>query len=174
MEAGNPEFGHKAQAITELREYLLDSFGSYERIDYGTGHELNFIVFLYCMCKIGIYGVDDYEALINKIFQRYLLLMRRLQTYYYLEPAGSHGVWGLDDYQFLPFLFGASQLLHHPYITPRAIHQDLMLEEHGEEFLYLNQVSFVNSTKTVKGLRLLWDQGPQQHRSGTRDEEERP
>ena len=106
--AGNPDFKHFSRAIPEIKEYLVDSFGSYERIDYGTGHELNFYVFLYCMCKIGIYGVDDYKELINKVFQRYLILMRRIQTYYYLEPAGSHGVWGLDDYQHLAFLFGAS------------------------------------------------------------------
>lgn len=38
-----------ARAKVELTPYLLDSFGSYERIDYGTGHELNFFVFLFCL-----------------------------------------------------------------------------------------------------------------------------
>jgi serine/threonine-protein phosphatase 2A activator len=95
---GNDKFTHFKRAVPELKAYLIDSFGSYERIDYGTGHELNFYVFLYSMCKLGIYTVDDYKILINCVFNRYLLLMRRLQTYYYLEPAGSHGVWGLDDY----------------------------------------------------------------------------
>lgn len=43
------------QAIPELKTYLVESFGQYERLDYGTGHELNFVVFLLCLVKLGIY-----------------------------------------------------------------------------------------------------------------------
>lgn len=39
--------------IPFLQPYVLTSFGSFVRIDYGTGHELSFVVFLLCLHKVG-------------------------------------------------------------------------------------------------------------------------
>lgn len=75
-------------AVIELKVYLLDSFGSYERIDYGTGifsifnylydkqqkgHELSFILFLYCLKELGFYTKEDYETVLRNVFYRFFV-----------------------------------------------------------------------------------------------------
>ena len=65
---GNPLFLNYKNAISEVKQYLIESFGSHENLNYGPLNELNFIAFLYSLCKIGIYNREDYEALVNQIF----------------------------------------------------------------------------------------------------------
>ena len=97
----------------ELEAYLVGSFGSSQRLDYGTGHELSFLAFLACLWKLGAFpesrNGDQERGIILGVFEPYLILVRRLILTYTLEPAGSHGVWGLDDHFFLPYIFGSAQ-----------------------------------------------------------------
>ena len=52
-------------------------------------------------------------------------------------------MWGLDDYQFLPFIWGSSQLNGHTSITPNSIHNQAVLEANAEDYLYLGCIKFV-------------------------------
>ena len=43
---------------------------------------------------------------------------------------------GLDEYQFLPFLFGAGQLMNNnDNIKPNDIHNDNILNQYYEEYI---------------------------------------
>ncbi|KAL9183507.1 hypothetical protein ACHAXT_004363 [Thalassiosira profunda] len=124
---------NEEDVIAELRAYLHDGFGHPIRIDYGTGHEASFTVFLLSLCKIGCFHWADSNNKSDKadgegqgkpspspevislaslsLFHVYLNVTRGLQRDYMLEPAGSHGVWGLDDYHCVPFYLGACQMM---------------------------------------------------------------
>lgn len=120
--------------------YFSDSFGSNVRLDYGTGHELNFAQILFCLDKIGVLTPENYESAVHEVFNVYIQLMRKIQTVYWLEPAGSQGVWGLDDHHFLPFLFGAAELIGHQVATlPNAIHSQDVLDTFGDDYMYLRE-----------------------------------
>ena len=136
-------------SVTDLATYLTESWGNRTRIDYGSGHELNFICFLLCLKKLDIITKDDYSLIILKVFTKYISIMRNLQKTYWLEPAGSHGVWGLDDYHFLPFLFGASQLSTHPHMKPKLIHNEELVEMFYKQYMYLECINFINNIKTL-------------------------
>ncbi|TFK24812.1 serine/threonine-protein phosphatase 2A activator 1 [Coprinopsis marcescibilis] len=104
-----PEY---SPVIKFVRPYLMTSFGSFTRMDYGTGHETSFVLFLLCLTLVRFFDpVPEVERqLVLVVFLRYLRLCWKLQDTYRLEPAGSHGVWGLDDSHFLPYVFGSAQL----------------------------------------------------------------
>jgi len=69
----------------ELEAYLLGGFGSSERLDYGTGHELSFMAFLGCVWKLGGFaqapeGVEE-RGIVVGIIQPYALVIGTYSTY---------------------------------------------------------------------------------------------
>ena len=83
----------RGDALKEVLVYFLDSFGNATRIDYGTGHEMAFVMFLACLfhTKVLDVGVDAPAAGLL-VYSKYMNLVRKLQTTYRMEPAGSQGV----------------------------------------------------------------------------------
>ncbi|KAL7676883.1 hypothetical protein ACOME3_003132 [Neoechinorhynchus agilis] len=137
-----------ATAIYEASQYLNLSFGSEVRLDYGTGHELNFVLFLMIFFKTGALDLrSDAVVTILVVFQRYLRLVRRIQSEYRLEPAGSHGAWSLDDYQFLCFLFGSAQFNDcgakpNDFIDPTIYTRD------ANDFMFMSAIKHINEVKS--------------------------
>lgn len=51
-----PSDAQSSSVLEELTPYLLGGFGSAQRLDYGTGHELSFVAFLGCLWKLGAFA----------------------------------------------------------------------------------------------------------------------
>ena len=93
--------------ITQIEEisdnlYLKESFGNKIRMDYGTGHELNFLIYLYYISEE--FNVEFY--LDNLWF--YMGLVEKFIRKFNVEPAGARGCWSLNDYTLLGLVFGSS------------------------------------------------------------------
>ncbi|MCL4136989.1 UNVERIFIED_CONTAM: hypothetical protein GTU68_035702, partial [Idotea baltica] len=135
-------------SIIEICPYLTESLGNSTRIDYGTGHELAFVMFLCSLHKIGALTKEDSTATVTVLFAKYLNLCRKLQTTYKMEPAGSQGVWSLDDFQFVPFIWGSSQLAMNPKISPEMFTHTNVVKENRDEYLFLACIEYIMSVKT--------------------------
>ena len=62
--------GEKKDGLREeLKVYLLGSFGSAQRLDYGTGHELSFLAFLACLWKLGAFQDGEERAIVVGVIQ---------------------------------------------------------------------------------------------------------
>lgn len=144
-------------ALVEMTPYFLGGFGSGQRLDYGTGHELSFAAFLCSLFLLRILDpAKDAVATALLIFPkyfnrnieanfRYFSLIRRLVEMYTLEPAGSHGVWGLDDTSFLPFLLGSGQLREEAGAPPtESIMRPEVVEAQKDKNLYFAAIAWIN------------------------------
>jgi serine/threonine-protein phosphatase 2A activator len=100
----------------------------------------------------------------------YLRVVRHLILTYTLEPAGSHGVWGLDDHFFLSYIFGSAQYC--PPITdydampvedslpsapnPGDVVKQVVVERERKHNMYFSAVGFINDVKTGP----FWEHSP--------------
>jgi serine/threonine-protein phosphatase 2A activator len=50
-----------SSVLEEITPYLLGAFGSSQRLDYGTGHELSFLAFVGCIWKLGGFATEKSE-----------------------------------------------------------------------------------------------------------------
>ncbi|XP_022084364.1 serine/threonine-protein phosphatase 2A activator-like isoform X2 [Acanthaster planci] len=135
-------------AVIELKAYLEDGFGNSTRIDYGSGHEMNYAAFLCCLYKLRVLTEADSMEVALGVFTRYLEITRRLQTVYHMEPAGSHGVWGLDDFQFIPYIWGSSQLINHPQLLPKDFHEEKMAVTYSQDYMFMECIRYIHQCKT--------------------------
>ncbi|OOF98872.1 hypothetical protein ASPCADRAFT_140306 [Aspergillus carbonarius ITEM 5010] len=161
-------------AAAELKAYFLGSWGSPQRLDYGTGHELSFLAFLAGIWKLNGFprstsGVEE-RAIVLGVIQPYLELVRTIIKTYTLEPAGSHGVWGLDDHSFIPYIFGSAQFA--PALSevdrvpeegslpdapePTGVAKATVVERERRGNLYFSAIGFIYDVK--KGP--FWEHSP--------------
>ncbi|XP_035909962.1 serine/threonine-protein phosphatase 2A activator-like [Anopheles stephensi] len=135
-------------ASKEVCVYFVDCFGNPTRIDYGTGHELAFIMFLMCLFKIGAFERKDEVAVGLKLFMKYIILARKLQVTYRMEPAGSHGVWSLDDFQFVPFIWGSAQLSVNSPIDTSQFVEEKYIAKYKDELMFVGCIDYIQQVKT--------------------------
>ena len=134
--------------IQELNYYISNAFGSSTRLDFGTGHELSFMAFIAAIDMLGLWtdGMQGTDILL--LFNTYYALVRKLILTYTLEPAGSHGVWGLDDHFHLAYILGSSQWIRNAPMRPRDVKDISLVKQYAKSNLYCQCIAFIFQVKS--------------------------
>ncbi|CAL9734847.1 serine/threonine-protein phosphatase 2A activator 1 [Monosporozyma servazzii] len=143
--------------LDELQYYIENAFGSKIRLDFGTGHELSFLAFISSLDYLQLWDSEE-ETPIDQnkfstdlifIWNKYYHLVRSLILTYNLEPAGSHGVWGLDDFFHLAYIWGASQWCEQEdIIAPRDLVSKQQYDFYKDKNFFSQTISFIIHVKT--------------------------
>jgi len=112
------------------------------------GHEMAFVMFLCGLFRVGALGEGDKTFVGLTVFSLYMNLVRDLQDSYRMEPAGSMGVWNLDDFQFVSFIWGAAQLAEGARMKPKSIPDPEMAEMMGKENHLFACLAYIHRVKT--------------------------
>lgn len=143
--------------VQELKYYIENSFGSKIRLDFGTGHELSFLAFIAALDMLQLWGSapetteskQHFATDLIFIWNKYYHLVKNLITTYNLEPAGSHGVWGLDDHFHLVYIWGSSQWIdQEDLIAPRDLVARQQYDIYQNENFFSQAISFICHVKT--------------------------
>ncbi|CDR94501.1 phosphotyrosyl phosphatase activator, putative [Babesia bigemina] len=135
-----------------IRGNFIHSFGNQVRIDYGTGHELQFVIFLKRLRDVGLIRSHDLSGVALRVMSRYFRLIQHLIDRYRLEPAGSKGAWGIDHYQFLPFVLGSAQLMSNEAIKPGEVVLNGFKTPEEDKYIFLQTVEYIK--RKVRGMPL--------------------
>lgn len=133
----------------EFYHYLSQSFGSGQRLDFGTGHELNFMAFFGALLVKDVAGPIKGPDILT-VFAHYYKLCGKIIIRYNLEPAGSHGVWGLDDHFHLVYILGSAQLAYGSddgRLTPKDVLNKTIAHKEATQNLYFWAIDFIHTVK---------------------------
>ncbi|ORD93779.1 PTPA [Enterospora canceri] len=107
----------KMEQIKPDNLYFMESFGNRVRMDYGTGHELNFLCYLFVLRDYDFTRNEDVDFVVENM-KFYMESVRKFITKFNLEPAGSRGCWSIDDFSLLGCVFGSSLLVKQDEMSP--------------------------------------------------------
>jgi serine/threonine-protein phosphatase 2A activator len=131
-----------------VQEYFVRSFGNPNLVDFGTGHEFCFLAFLSSLFGAKVLSDSDAATVVFGAFWTYWDVVIAMLSQYRLEPAGTTGAWGLNDFVMLPFLFGSAQLVGQVDVTPANVVDAAVARQRKEENAYSKWIDFVHQTKS--------------------------